>query len=114
MSLTQFRREFDMWWRETSARRSAEKDSQAALFDLFDLYRGLSAEERGILDRVFCEWLESTDEVQLFDAIAMIDEFAIRACLPELLRYQRRLEFDDSASAPYELAKVKRVIERIG
>lgn len=88
----------------------ARKDSQSALFVLFDHYRALPAADRPIIDEFLAEELGSTDETTRFHALALINEFRITAALPALRRLAEWLETRSSPGAPHEWAKVNRII----
>lgn len=91
----------------------ARKDSQSAVFDLARLYRSLSDEERSLADEVFIEWALSGDEKKQFDGLALIDEFSISSAIPALNRLADRFEQAEGPSAPYDLAKVNRILARL-
>ena len=88
----------------------AAKDSQSAIFALFSYYRGLPGEERSIIDRLLAEQLGEDDEDVWFDALAVLDEFRIRSALPALHQLADCLESAHGPSAPYDWAKVNRLI----
>lgn len=93
-----------------SARAEANKQSQDALLALFTRYRALSDEERPVVDLLLAEQVESLDENVRFDALAIIREFRIVSALPALRSLADRLEAQDSPGAPFEWAKVNRLI----
>jgi len=95
---------------QASARAEANKQSQDALLALFARYRALSDEERPVVDRLLAEQVESFDENVRFDALATIREFKIASALPALRSLADRLEAQDSPGAPFEWAKVNRLI----
>jgi hypothetical protein len=94
-------------------RREAAKQSHVALFDMFDRYRALSADERRVVDELLAELAISLDENIRFDALALIGEFRIAAALPALRALAARLEEETFPGAPYEWAKVNRMIGEI-
>jgi len=96
--------------RSASDQAVAGKESQAALFALFDYYRALSPGDRAIIDRLLVEQLTSDDETDRFDALAILREFRIASALPALRALADRLEVARGPSAPYEWAKVNRLI----
>ena len=95
---------------EATAQADAEKQSQGALFALFECYRLLSPSDRDLIDVHLAQDLASGDELVRFDALAVIREFRIGGALPQLRALADRLEADDSPSAPYEWAKVNRLV----
>lgn len=104
-------------WHGFQSRVSREatesKQSQGALFDLFERYRSLDPTERAAVDRLLAEDVLSDSELERYDAEAMIREFQIRSALPSLRRLADRLEADDSPGAPYEWAKVNKLISAL-
>jgi hypothetical protein len=88
----------------------AAKDSQSALFALFAYYTSLPGPERQIVDRLLAEQLGEDDEDIWFDALAVIREFRITSALPALRQLADRLESANGPSAPYDWAKVNRLI----
>lgn len=95
---------------EAEARAVANKQSQEVLAALFLMYRSLSADDRLEIDRLLAEQLSSQDETDRFDAIALIREFSIASALPALRRLSDWLETATWPGAPYEWAKVNRLI----
>jgi hypothetical protein len=100
----------DRLWRAASDQAVAAKQSQAALVALFDHYRGLSADDRVIVDRLLAEQVASDDATDRFDALAVIGEFRVTSALPALRALADRLAVAPGPSAPYEWAKVNRLI----
>lgn len=88
----------------------AAKSSQVALGALLDAYRNFDALDKRVVDEWMAQALLTDDEVARFDALAMIREFGVRSALPQLRTLASRLEVDDSPAAPYEWAKVNRLI----
>jgi hypothetical protein len=103
----------DEWFafrREVNAEAAVSKEGQGALFRLFDRYESLSALERSCVDELIAEQVLSPDETDRFDAVALTDKFAIVSAVPALRMLAARLEGETQAGAPYEWAKVNRVI----
>lgn len=101
-------------WRETDARYREMKASSDAVLELFDRYRALSPTDRSEVDRLLAETLLSDDKKLRFDALALIREFRISSALPQLRALAKRLPRTKSPGAPYELAKVQRIIDVLG
>jgi hypothetical protein len=93
-----------------SERAEASKQSQEALLAVFDRYRELSDQDRAVVDELLAEQAASSDENARFDALAVIGEFRVVSALPALRSLAERLETQDSPGAPYEWAKVNRLI----
>jgi hypothetical protein len=103
----------DDWiqFRERASKQAEdEKQSHATLFSLFERYRDLSEPQRDIIDALLARDLGSNDEALRFDALAVIREFRITRTVPQLRTLAERLEHTNSPGAPYEWAKVNRLI----
>lgn len=87
-----------------------EKASQGALFALFEAYRQLDTVDRAVVDRWMGGQALLGEEVDRFDAIAMIREFRVMSALAGLHRLEDRLADSDSPGAPFERVKVGRLI----
>jgi hypothetical protein len=98
---------------EVSARAIEGKQSQEAVLAMADRYRSLSEKERSVVDQLLAEQLMSEDETVRFDAIALIRQFEITSALPALRRLADWLESQHWPGAPYEWAKVDRLIGRL-
>jgi hypothetical protein len=99
---------------EVSVRAIMNKQSQEAVLAMADSYRSLSPDDRLIIDELLIEQLASEDETVRFDALALIREFRILAALPALRALADRLETQHEPGAPYEWAKVSRIIGVLG
>lgn len=100
-------------WADADRRGREAKDSQSALIELFTHYRVLSPGDRPVVDHLLAELAESSEESARFDALALINEFRITSALPALRRLADNLEHSDDRGAPYEWAKVNRMIARL-
>lgn len=106
-----------MWARfrdEVDGIAQASKQSHAAVLELSRRYRLLDPQERAVVDELLAEWVESEDETMRFDALALVDAHGIRSAVPALRRLAARLEESTAPGAPYEWAKVNRVIALLG
>jgi hypothetical protein len=97
-------------WADADLRAREGKDGQSVLLGLYARYRALSLEDRPIVDGLLAELTDSSDESVRFVALAMISEFRITSAIPDLRRLAGRLERADGPGAPYEWAKVNRII----
>jgi hypothetical protein len=113
MTLNEFRESLEAWWLETDAREVARKNSQGALLAFIDLYERLDSDERELADRIIAEWVASGNERKRFDALAMVDHFRIRAATAQLKTAEAELAERKDPEAPYELAKVRRILVRV-
>jgi hypothetical protein len=111
--LDEFRRQFETWWAGTDAREVARKNSQGALLELMTFYEKLDGADRIMADQVLGEWVTSDNDRKRFDALAMVDQFRIRSAVPQLRALESAIAKRSGHEAPYELAKVRRILERL-
>ena len=90
----------------------AQRDSQVALFELFDLYDQLAVGEQEQVDQLLAEWAMAEDEALRFDALALISEKRIVTALPSPEVLLVRLRTSASLGAPYEAEKVQAIIDQ--
>jgi uncharacterized protein HemX len=90
-----------------------QKMSQAAILELSRQYRLVRVGERKEVDELVAEWVLSDDENKRFDALALISEHRIKSATPALHRLAERLKTAADPSAPYELAKVNRILGKL-
>ena len=91
----------------------AQKSPQRVLLDLSREYKLRSEEERNVIDALISEWVNSDDETKRFDAVALIGEHRIQSALPALGKLVEALDRSNAPGAPYESAKVTRVIGQL-
>ena len=89
------------------------KASQAAVLELSASYAELGDADRRVVDELLAEWALSDDEATRFDALALIDEHEIATALPALQLLLVRLREATDPGAPYECAKVRRIVARL-
>jgi hypothetical protein len=107
------RNEWEAYSREIDQTYQDAKDSQGALLALIDRYNGLGPDERRAVDELLSEQLTSPDENVRFDALALVGEFNIRSTEPHLRSLAARLQAEMTPGAPFELAKVNRILKQI-
>ena len=105
---------------ETSDEWSRAKLSEGALAVIAAKYAELSDAEREVIDRLLIEQLVPTEprpddacyvgENHRFDALYLVDRFTIVAAVPTLRLLAQWLEDQTSPGAPYEWAKVNRIL----
>ena len=113
MSADEFRAWLNDRHVDIARRAAAAKDSQSAIRDLERLYGNLDADERRLADPVIVSWATSDDPTMRFDGLALIAKFEITGALPALRRLADSLEGEVAPSAPYDWAKVNRIIGRL-
>jgi hypothetical protein len=91
----------------------ADKCPQRAVVLLSQKYGELTGSDRRSIDKVLAEWTLSSDEGKRFDALAIIFDYKILSMLPTLRRLMSMLSESTTVSAPFERAKVVRVIEAL-
>ena len=113
MKLDEFRHQMESYRRAADEEAMSLKDSYLALDQLHNLYQKFDTKERTLADRVLSEWVLSEDEKLRFDALALINDFKIVCATPALRKLADRLASSRTPGAPYELNKVRRIIESI-
>jgi hypothetical protein len=106
------RRDWEAFWRKADQVYEDAKDSQGALLALSDRYRELSPGDRKAVDELLAEKLVSGDENVRFDVLALVREFNIRSTEPQLRSLAARLKTEMTPGAPFELAKVNRILNQ--
>jgi hypothetical protein len=100
-------------WRDTVRRFTEARDAQGAVLELCRQYEMLSPGERAEIDGLLAESLGSSDEDVRFDALALIGEYRIASAVPQLRSLASRLLAETRPGAPFELAKVQRLLDRL-
>jgi hypothetical protein len=97
-------------WVAADREAESNKDSQSALVALEGFYRTLTYGERREANALIIEWALSSDPKRRYDGLALIGEFKIDEALPALRELAERAEESTGPSAPYDWAKVNRLI----
>jgi hypothetical protein len=113
MTLDGFRLRMRSYRQSADDESKSLKDPHIALERLRALYVKFDAAERDMADRVLGEWALSDEEGVRFDALALIDDLKIGIAMPALKEIALRLMSSTAPSAPYELKKVYRIMERL-
>ena len=113
MSVQETREQWERFWVRTDAETKAEKASHVAIFELSQRYLSLPTDEREVVNAILAEWVLSDDPSKRFDALALIDEHRISSALPALRELRKNLERSTGPGAPYERAKVDRIVAAI-
>ncbi len=113
MTVAEFLDELDTWWlrEHMSAIESKSPDSMGG--ELGRLYRQLSDKEQRLAHVAFIAWALSEDEAKRFDGLHMVDSLGIVEAIPSLRVLAQRFEQGDGPSAPYDWAKVNRILGRL-
>jgi hypothetical protein len=98
---------------EDVAQATANKQPQEALLTSAARYRLLSDADRAIVDGLLADQLSSPEEDDRFLALALIEDFEIVSAVPDLRRLADWLETQQWPGAPYEWAKVNRIIGKL-
>lgn len=104
---------FGELWERLDEEAQTNKFSQQALLRLSEVYRGLHRDDRAVADGVLTRWVLEGDPVQRFDALTLIDEYAIRGALPNVRTALERLASATGPSVPTDRAKLRRVLTRL-
>jgi hypothetical protein len=102
-------------WRALRQRIDAAagtKAGQEPTVELTRQYAGLGPDERAAVDPLIAEWVLSDDPGTRYDGLALVSEFRIEAAVPALRELAARLEDATGPGAPYEWAKVNRILGR--
>lgn len=91
----------------------ASKSAQGVVLELARQYRELDEAERSQVDELLAQWILSEDEGKRFDAMAVIADNHVAHAVPALRELSERLEASDAPSAPFEWAKVNRILGKL-
>ena len=107
------RQAFEDLWARLDSEAQANRFSHEALLRLIESYRALDGDERETVDAVLQDWVLEGNPRQRFDALALIDEFVIRAAVPQLQIALERLGDATGPSAPTDRSKLQRILEHL-
>ena len=79
-----------------------------------DRYRNLPPDQRLVVNELLAEALSSNNETMRFDALALIEEFGISSASSALRTLHERLVASKDPGAPYQRAKVERILSGFG
>jgi hypothetical protein len=113
MTPGEFRSAFETFRDEVSREAVASKSSHDAFVQLSGLYTKFDADECALADAIIADWLGSDDESKRWDAEALIQEHTMASALPQLRALADELECATDPGAPYERAKVNRIIGQL-
>src|SRR4051794_29081176 len=107
------RQAFEDLWARLDSEAQANKFSHEALLRLIEAYHALDSDERETVDAVLRDWVLEGNPRQRFDALALIDEFAIRTARPQLKIALERLNHAAGPSVPTDRSKLQRILARL-
>lgn len=110
MTPEEFRQAFESFRDQVNRDAVASKSSHEAYIELTALYGRFGSDERTIAETVLIDWLESDDESKRWDAEALIRDHRVVAAIPALRALADKLEESVEPGAPYEWAKVNRLL----
>ena len=113
MTFEEFRTEMNEYRKSADERAMELKDPQVVAEKLDSLYQSFDAQERIMADRVVIEWVLADEEAIRFDALALVEDFQIRAATPALQELASRLADQRTPGAPFERAKTDRIIAEL-
>ena len=114
MTLREFRSALEEYRRAADVESERRKDSYLTLDRLVELYQSMDDDGRRMAEDVFCEWLLSDDDNLRFDAEALICELRIVRARSVLQQLSQKLVTSRAISAPFELKKVRNILEALG
>jgi hypothetical protein len=91
----------------------ALRDTSIVIDRLLSFYRRLDEDDRQLANKIISEWVVSEDDAVRFDAVLLISQFWIDDAVPALHALASRLSFSADPGAPYELKKVKHLIDKL-
>ena len=100
-------------WERISQVAEQEKNSASATVNLIRLYQGFAVQNRTAASQAVIQWAMSDVPEKRFDGLAIIDECKIYEAIPTLKELCGTLERAGDPAAPYDLAKVQRIISRL-
>jgi hypothetical protein len=110
----ELRDRFEWGYDKSEALAAQGKDSNLAVGYFKNFFRTIDESERPSADAILAEWaLSPDDDARRFVALAIIDEFKVVSALPSLRALAERFELADGPAAPYDWAKVNRIIGRL-
>jgi hypothetical protein len=89
------------------------KASMAQVLALVDIYRASSTAQQTEIEAVLATMLLSYEEADRYDACVVVRECLITGLLPKVRELEGRLAESDDVSAPFEWAKVNRLIGQL-
>lgn len=113
MNFDDFRSEMASYRQSAEAEAASLKDSYLVLDRLHRLYRKFDTQERVFADRVLAEWALSDDDGVRFDALSLINDLKIKSAVSALQELANRLASSTAPGAPYELNKIRRIVENL-
>ena len=113
MNVDEFRREMNDLWTQVDRESMEKKESHGAVMELMKLYDRFDPDERATARHIIIEWLGSKEPRKQFDALALVDEFLMVEALPTLRELQTRAEERTDHEAPYDWARLNRIIGRL-
>ena len=103
-------RQLEDLYEAATRRADAEKDSGQPMAAVEAFVAGTRDADRAEVERVLCKWAERGDNLRQFTALAVIDRLRVTSAVPTLRRLATRFEEAPVPSAPYDWAKVNRIL----
>jgi hypothetical protein len=113
MTFEEFRKEMNEYRKSADEQAKELKDPQIVSEKLRSLYRSFDTQARIMADGVVIEWVLSDEEGIRFDALALVEDFRLRAAIPALRELASRLANQRTTGAPFERAKIDRIIAEL-
>jgi len=112
VSRTDLRTALDRLWLEITERAARSRDMDGVLPAFAGVYDSLDASERLIADDLIVEWVMSDDPGRRYVGLGLVARFGIRNAVPSLTELLNRLDEAEDPSAPYDAAKINRILQQ--
>jgi len=96
-----------------SALAEGMKDSMSIVFNLQDLYKNLSNDEKLIVHGILAEWLLSEDSALRYEASYLISEEHIKSLRDVVEKAIPKAEGRKQPEAKYEVLRLKRILSEL-
>lgn len=100
-------------WEELESKHVPNNLGNLVSVDLGRCYEDLCGSDRAVFESLLIERISSDDPGERFTALAVIDDQQIVGAIPALRMLADQLEYAAGPSAPYDLAKVNRILARL-
>ena len=114
MTIEEMRRELGAYRDSITLEAQRLKEPEMAHEKLHQALARLDDSELRLAFQVITEWVLSDREGVRFDALALIDDLHITQAVASLRQLAHRLEDSKEPGAPYEIAKIQRVLTGLG
>lgn len=100
-------------YEDGASRAELNKDSGEPMASVAAFVAAQDADGRARVEQEIARWAERGDALRRFTALAVIDRLSLRSAIPTLRHLANRFESAEGPSAPYDWAKVNRILGRL-